>query len=107
MTTDEEEFESVLRQMEEMWTQATGSTNPHGHLAALLDPKTRRDLSTRNYLAASASGTLRDRWFSPTNGDNLPTEVVEEFNRRYVQLCDRALDLAERLDLPAAADRRH
>jgi hypothetical protein len=106
VTTDEDEFDAVLRQLQAMWDEATGSTVPHDHLVALLDPATRRDPSTRNYLAATASGTLQDRWFSPANGDKLPPESVEEFNRRYRELLERALDLADRLGLPAAADRR-
>ena len=83
-TDDEEEFNSVLQELSAMWVEATGSVGVHPHLVvALLDPQLRRSTTSTNYLAASASGTLRDRGFSPDNNDELPQESVEEFNRLY------------------------
>ena len=102
-TDDEEEFNSVLQELSAMWVKATGSVVVHPHLVALLDPQLRRSTTTTNYLAASASGTLSDRWFSPENNDELPQESVEEFNRLYQERLARARDLAIRLCLPATA----
>jgi len=101
-TDDEDEFNSVLQELSAMWVTATGSV-VHPHLVALLDPQLRRSTATTNYLAASASGTLSDRWFSPDNNDELPQESVEEFNRLYQERLSRARDLATRLCLPATA----
>jgi len=102
--TDEEEFERALEGMRRIWVRATGGS--HAHLDALLDPDQRRGSATTNYLASGAAGTLRDRFFTPTNGDHLTEDDVARVNREYVALLDTASESATRLALPAVRDLR-
>jgi hypothetical protein len=60
---DEAELTRTLTAMQSILVEVGGRS--HGHLDALLDPALRHDERTRNYLATGASGTVRDRIFSP------------------------------------------
>ena len=102
--TDDDAFELALKGMRRIWVQATGGS--HAHLDALLDPDQRRDPATTNYLASAAAGTLRDRFFTPTNGDHLTEDEVARVNREYVALLEAASESATRLALPAVQDLR-
>ncbi len=66
---DDQQFSDLLKAMSSIWIEASGASN--AHLDALLDPGLRRNARTMNYLASGASGTLRDRIFSPLNGDRV------------------------------------
>lgn len=99
---DEERFTQALEAMRAVWIEYSGTS--HGHLDALLDPTLRRDLSTRNYLASGASGTLRDRIFHPMNGDRISTDDMATVNDEYRSLLDEATRLSVGMNLPATAD---
>lgn len=99
MSSDEEELDRALLGMRRIWVETTGAS--HGHLEALLDPQQRRDAATTNYLASGASGTLRDRIFTPLNGDRVAEVDVARINAEYRALLDAATDSASRLSLPA------
>jgi len=102
--TDEEDFERALNGMRRIWVRATGES--HAHLDALLDTDQRRDPATTNYLASGAAGTLRDRFFTPINGDHLTEAEVARVNREYVALLEAASESATRLALPAVRNLR-
>jgi hypothetical protein len=99
---DDKELTQTLETMRSIWIEAAGGS--HAHLDALIDPQLRHDESTRNYLASGASGTLRDRIFSPLNGDRIGDDAVTSTNNRYRELLDEATRLSVRLNLPATAD---
>ena len=99
---DERELEQTLQAMRSLWqAHANGS---HSHLDALLDPELRHDERTRNYLASGASGSLRDRYFHPMNGDRVTEGNCTAINEQYQSLVDKATRLSVRLGLPATAD---
>jgi hypothetical protein len=102
VASDEVRFEQALAGMRRIWVEATGGS--HGHLDALLDPAQRRDPATTNYLASGASGTLRDRFFTPLNGDRVAEGDAARINAEYLSLLDAATDSASRLSLPAVRD---
>lgn len=99
---DEEKLVTALQALRSMWLRAGGSSHPH--LDALLDPALRADARTSNYLAATASGTIRDRFFTPANGDHLAEAEVSWFNDRYQALLAEAIALSQKLRLPATTD---
>jgi hypothetical protein len=99
---DDQRFTELLTAMRSIWIDASGGS--HAHLDALLDPETRHDARTTNYLASGASGTLRDRIFSPSNGDRVSDGNSSVVNARYRQLVDEATLESVRLGLPATAD---
>ena len=102
MLSDEEEFVQALEGMRRIWVRTTGSS--HDHLDALLDPVQRQDPATTNYLASGASGSLRDRIFTPLNGDDLAEADATQINGEYRALLKSATDSASRLSLPAVSD---
>jgi hypothetical protein len=102
VTSAEDDFERALEGMHRIWIQTTGRS--HSHLDALLDPVLRRDPATTNYLASGASGTLRDRIFSPMNGDHVAQADQARINLEYRTLLDSATESAKRLSLPAVRD---
>lgn len=102
--SDQERLTEVLVEMRTIWLAASGSS--HAHLDALVDPAVRDDPATRNYLAAGASGTIRDRIFSPLNGDRVTAEEARSVNDRHRDLLAEATALSVRLGLPATADWR-
>jgi len=103
MTPGERRFDEVLLALRDMFMRAQGSSPIM--LEDLIDPTVRREPRTLNYLVASASGTLQDRYFTPANGDKITGNEKDEFNARYRALLDEAVELAWRLSLPAARDR--
>ena len=56
--------EAVI-EMREMLRETTGQSHPV--IEALLDADRRRDPATLNWLAATSSGTLQDRYFTAAN----------------------------------------
>ena len=102
--SDEEEFERTLEGMRRIWVQPTGAS--HARLDALLDRDQRREPATTNYLASGASGTLRDRFFTPMSGDLLTEAEVARVNHGYGALLEAAAGSASRLSLPAVRDLR-
>jgi hypothetical protein len=100
--SEDDDFEQALEAMRDIWIEASGGS--HGHLDALLDPAQRRDPATTNYLASGASGTLRDRFFSPMNGDHVAEADQARINSEYRALLDSATESAKRLSLPAVRD---
>jgi hypothetical protein len=90
----------VLGQLQAMHIVATGASHPS--LDKLTDPEGRRDPATLNWLVATASGTLPDRWFCAENGDREPDEGFPSFNSRWTELLTEAAALAADLRLPAA-----
>lgn len=103
MTPDERRFDDVLLALRDMFVRAQGFSP--NMLEDLIDPTVRREPRTLNYLVASASGTLQDRYFTPANRDKITENEEDEFNARYRALLDEAVELAWRLSLPAARDR--
>lgn len=101
---DQERLTEILDEMRAIWVSVSGSS--HAHLDALLDPARRDDPATRNYLAAGASGTIRDRIFSPLNGDHVTETDARSVNDRHRDLLEQATALSVRLGLPATADWR-
>jgi hypothetical protein len=99
---DEQELSRTLMAMRAIWMGASGAS--HNHLEALLDLRLRHDAGTQNYLASGAAGTLRDRYFHPTNGDRVSETDVASLNDEYRQLLDEATRLSVALNLPATAD---
>ena len=99
---DEQELSKTLKAMRAIWMGASGAS--HSHLDALLDLRLRHDASTQNYLASGAAGTLRDRYFDPTNGDRISEADVASINDDYRRLIDEATRLSVGLNLPATAD---
>lgn len=102
VSSDEHDLVQALEGMRRIWVEASGGS--HSHLDALLDPGQRRDPATTNYLASGASGTLRDRYFTPLNGDRVPEADVTRINAEYRALLDAATGSASRLSLPAVTD---
>lgn len=102
VSSDEQELVEALEGMRRIWVEASGGS--HGHLDALLDPGQRRDPATTNYLVSGASGTLRDRYFTPLNGDRVAAADVTRVNAEYLTLLEAATSAAARLALPAARD---
>ena len=90
----------VLGQLRAMHVVATRASHPW--LDKLMDPEGRRDPATLNWLVATASGTLSDRWFCAENGDREPNEGFPSFNSRWGELLTEAAGLAAELRLPAA-----
>jgi hypothetical protein len=99
---EERRFTEVLVEMRTLWIASGGRS--HAHLDALIDPVLRHDPSTRNYLASGASGSVRDRIFSPSNGDSLSEAEARSVSDRHRLLLDEATQLSLRLGLPATAD---
>jgi hypothetical protein len=102
VSSDEQVLAEALEGMRQIWVEASGGS--HGHLDALLDPGQRRDPVTTSYLVSGASGTLRDRYFTPLNGDRVAAADVTRVNADYLTLLDMATSAAARLSLPAARD---
>ena len=100
----EQRLVAVLNEMQGMVREATGTD--HAVITGLLDSGRRRDPATLNYLAATASGTLRDRYFCAGNHDREPPEGFGPFNRRWEQLVDEAAQLAHDLGFPSGRDYR-
>jgi len=90
----------VLGQLRAMQVLASGTSHPA--LDGLTTPAGRRAPATLNWLVATASGTLRDRWFCSENGDREPDEGYASFNVRWGTLLTEAAELAAELRLPAA-----
>jgi hypothetical protein len=102
MDQREQRLIDLLEELNAMWAEATGFNHPT--IDCLLDPQQRRSDATRNYLTATASGTLRDRIFSAFNHDHEPPEGFDDLNERYQTLLHEAVELANALGLPAARD---
>jgi hypothetical protein len=54
-----------------------------------------------NYLASGASGSLRDCYFHPMNGDRVTEGSCAAANEQYQSLVDKATRLSLRLPAPA------
>jgi hypothetical protein len=90
VTADEEQLIRSLQGIQALWVGVCDES--HRHLDVLLDPARWHEPSTTNYLTAGAPGTLRDRYFTPENGDRVSPDDVTRVNAEYQELLASATD---------------
>src|SRR5947209_18978364 len=99
MDPSEARFVDLLKGIRSILLEMNGTSHPM--LEDLLNPETRTSPKTFNYLVATASGTLQDRWFSAEDAKGLSSQEVDEINDRYHSLLNEALRSARELGLPS------